>query len=352
MSIDIFTEEDRQRERERLATYDLDVKFFSQLGLKIKQLVPERNCFRIESDKGFYCLKKMYFPPEEIALMQELTKHLECKGFTNTFDIAVQADGEIAVSYGGSQYYLTKWMDGRDSDYLNLLDIKAAVEALGAFHRSADGFEEKDHFGRKLYGSWQQGFMQKLEEIRRAKEQLMAMGDKQNNLQVLVDYVDKSKESAEHALRLLEEPFYEKLNSRDEEACGFIHHDFGLHNILHTFDGRTYIGGLESYAFDIRMHDLGHFLYRIMRRRGWDLELALDIIGSYDELYKLKKEDYQALCMYFTFPHDFKQLYRQRLAAGGEPEELEEMDRVNIESEYNRDRQRFLTEFTTYAQLL
>jgi CotS family spore coat protein len=353
MSIEIFTEEDRQRERERLTTYDLDVKFFEDLGLKIKQLVPERNCFRLESDKGFYCLKKIYFPLEEIMLMKELAKHLEGNGFRNTFDIVVQEKGEIAIPYRGSQYYLTKWMDGRDSDYLNLPDIKGAVEALGRFHLAAEGFRSSHHIEhRRLYGKWKQGFARKLKEMREAGEQLAAMDHEHNSIQVLVDYVDKCKENAKNALRLLEEPFYECINARDAEGKGFIHHDFGLHNILHTFDGRTYIGGLESYAFDIRMHDLGHFMYRMMRRQGWDLEMALDIIGAYHEVYSLKKEDYQALCMYLTFPHDFKQLYRQRLAAGEEPEELEETDRVHIESEYNLGRQRFLLELMKYVALL
>ena len=352
MGFELFTEEDRQKERELLASYDLDVAFFDSLGFKIKQIVPERNCFRIETDKGFFCLKKMSLSVEEIYMMQEMTEHLRKNGFSSIFDLAERENHEILIPYGGSRYYLTKWMDGRDSDYLNLLDIKAAVEALAAFHHGSEGFVSDYSLpNRRLYGQWVQGFSQRLQELRSAKKQVLADSSKEDGAQILVDYVDKCEKSAIHSLQLLEASFYEYINARDEAKRGFIHHDFGLHNILHTFDNQTYIGGLEYCAFDIRMHDLGHFLYRIMRRRGWDLELALDLMGCYNECYKLEKEDYQALTAYLAFPHDFRQLYRQHYIEGREAEDLEELERINVESEYNRSRSSFLVELERYSKL-
>lgn len=353
MSFEIFTEEDRQKERELLASYDLDVRFFDKLSFKIKQLVPERNCFRIETDKGFYCLKKMNLSNDEISLMQKMTEHLKNNGFMNTFDIVLQDNNEILIPYEGSQYYLTKWMDGRESDYLSLLDIKAAIEALANFHRGAEGFESKhspQH--RKLYGRWRQDFMQKLKEIEAAKEHIFIEGKKDESTPIILKYLESCENSAGHALKLLDKPFYDRLNVRDESKKGFIHHDYGLHNILHTFDNKTYIGGLESFAFDIRIHDLGYFIFKLMRRRGWDIETILDMLGYYNEINKLEKEDYQALGAYFAFPHDYKQFYRQYSIEGKEVEDLEELEKINVESEYNQARKSFQNEFEKYTNLL
>lgn len=349
MCFEIFGFEDRQREREMLTSYDLDLKFFELLGLKIKQIVPERNCFRIESDKGFYCLKKMDFTEHEMELMQDVTAHLRKNGFVHTFEIASLANGEILQSYGGNQYYLTKWMDGRESSYLNMLDIKAAAEALARFHIAALGFQvgySLPH--RRLFGKWKQGFMQELKEIQTAREHLIAEGKINKNAGMAIKYLESCEESARHALKLIDKSSYDKLNERDELKKGFIHHDYGLHNILHTFDNQTFIGGLESCAFDIRMHDLGHFIFRLMRRRGWNMDEVLTIIGYYDEIYRLEKEDYEALTVYFNFPHDFKQF----CIAGKEVEELGELDRINTESEYSQGRKNFLYEFEIYSKLL
>jgi CotS family spore coat protein len=352
MGFEMFTEEDRQKERELLASYDLDVNFFEKLGFKIKQIVPERNYFRIETNKGFYCLKKMNLSFEDIYMMEEMTSHLKRNGFTNTFDIVLQDNNEILVPYEGSQYYLTKWMDGRDSDYLNPLDIKSAIETLAKFHRSAEGFDSKFNTQhRKLYGKWKQGFTEKLSEIAAAKEQMLTEGKRNENTQIFIQYLQNCEKNAVHALRLLEKSSYTRLNVRDEGRKGFIHHDFGLHNILHSFDNQTYIGGFESFAFDIKMHDLGYFLFRLMRRKGWDIDSLIDMIGYYDEIYKLEKEDFEVLSAYFAFPHDYKQFHRLYYIEGKDVEELEELERVNVESEYNQVKKDFLLKFEKYSAL-
>jgi len=353
MNFEIFTEEDRHKERELLASYDLDVKLFKQLGFKIKQIVPERNCFRIEADKGFYCLKKMNFRYEDIYLMQEMTEHLGNNGFTNTFDIILHENNEILISYEGNQYYLSRWMDGRESDYLNLLDIKNAIEALAKFHIGAEGFQTKlDQSYRRLYGKWQQGFLQKLSEIEAAKKRVLAESKRNDNAEIIIHYLTDCEKSAKHTLSLMDQSSYKSLNARDERKKGFIHHDYGLHNILHTFDNKTYIGGLESCAFDIRMHDLGYLMFRLMRRKGWDIDAALNMIDYYNEIYKLEKGDYEALAVYFAFPHDFKQFFRQYYIEGKEADDLEELERINMESEYNQNRKDFLNEFERYSELL
>ena len=353
MSFEIFMEEDRQKERELLASYDLDVKFFELLGFKIKQIVPERNCFRIETDKGFYCLKKMNILYEDIYLMGEMTEHLKNNGFTNTFDIVLHENNEILIPSEGSKYYLSRWMDGRESDYLNPLDIKNAIEALAKFHIGAEGFQTNYEQGqRRLYGKWKQGFLQKLSEIEEAKEQVIAEGKDNNNAQIIIQYLRSCTKDAKNTLNLIEKSSYESLNARDECKKGFIHHDYAFHNILHTFDNRTYIGGLEKCAFDIRMHDLGYFIFRLMRRKGWDIETAINMIDYYNEIYKLEKEDYEALAVYLGFPYDFKQFYKQYYIEDREIEDLEELERINVESEYNQARRGFLIDFKKYSELL
>lgn len=353
MSFEIFTEENRQKERDLLVSYDLDAKFFMQLGLKIKQIVPERNCFRIEADKGFYCLKKMNFHHEDIYLMQEMTEHLRNNGFANTFDIVLQENNEILIPYEGNQYYLSKWMDGRESDYLNLLDIKNSIETLAKFHIGAEGFQTKlKQEKRILYGRWKQGFLQKLNEIKAAKEQALTENKRNDNTQIIIRYLTNCEKNAMHTLSLIDKSSYESLNQRDADKKGFIHHDYGLHNILHTFDNQTYIGGLESCAFDIRMHDLGYLIFRLMRRKGWDIDAALNMIDYYNAIYELEMKDYEALAIYFVFPHDYKQFYRQYYVESKETEDLQEMERINIESEYNQTRKDFSVKFEKYSKLL
>lgn len=345
MSFELFFEEDRQRERELLATYDLDVKFFNKLGVNIKQIVPERACYRIETNKGFFCLKKMNYSFLDIYLMQEITIHLKEHGFSNVSEIVRQPDGGILVPYLGSEYYLTHWMDGRESDYLNLADIKQAAEELARLHLASEGFSTRLNTNtRRLFGRWDEGFLQKLREIRESKRLVTTAAKENDNLQIFVDYLNSCEKETENAISLLERSSYSKLCARDEKQHGFIHHDYGLYNIIHTFSGETFVGELENAAFDIRMHDLGHFIFKLMRRRGWDIEIAMNIINYYNDIFKLEKEDYEALCVYLSLPQDFKQFQKLYYSVESDIEDLEALERVNISSEYSTARREFLQE--------
>jgi CotS family spore coat protein len=352
MNFEIFTEDDRQKERELLATYDLDIDFFERLGVRIKQIVPERGCYRIETDKGFFCLKKMSFPFQDIFLMQQMAVHLVDRGFENVSKIVRQADGGILVPYNGSEYYLTQWMDGRESDYLNLSDIKAATETLAKLHAAAEGFGTKFHISsRRLYGKWKEGFLKKLWGIEEARRLVDAGGGNKDNTQIIAEYLKSCEKEAEHAIDLLEESSYDRINARDEGKHGFIHHDYGLYNITHTFTGETFVGGLEGAAFDIRMHDLGYLIFKLMRRRSWDMDIAMAIISYYDEIFKLEKEDYQALTVYLAMPHDFNQFQRVYYSEDIDMEDLEELERINIGSEYSASRRSLLREMKKISGL-
>lgn len=350
MNFEIFTEEDRQRERELLAAYDLDTEFFDKLGVKLKQIVPERGCYRIETDKGFFCLKKMSLPFQDVYLMHGMTKHLKNNGFDNVSKIVRQADGGILVPYLGSEYYLTHWMDGRESDYLNLVDIKEATEALARFHLAAEGFSTKLNIAdRRLFGRWEEGFRQKFRDMEQAQN--VVKSDSRDSTQIIVEYLDECRKDARHAIDLLERSNYKKLNARDEGRRGFIHHDYSLYNITHTFNGETFIGGLENAAFDIRVHDLGYLLFRLMRRRGWDIDIAMEIISYYDGIFKLEKADYEAVAVYLAYPHDFRQFQRLFYSVDRELEDLEELERININSDYNAARREFLQKMEKLAGL-
>lgn len=351
MSFEIFFEEDRQRERELLAAYDLDIKLFNKLGVKIKQIVPERTYYRIETDKGFFCLKKMNCSFLDIYLMQEMVIHLKEHGFSNVSEIVRQSDGGLLLPYHGNEYYLTQWMDGRESDYLNLADIKEAAKALARFHLAAEGFSTGlNTTTRRLFGLWEEGFLQSLKEIIESKRRIAA--DKESsNLQLFMDYLDSCEKDTKHAINLLKSSSYIKLNARDEKQRGFIHHDYGLHNIIHTFNGETFIGELEGAAFDIKMHDLGYLIFKLMRKKNWDIEIAMNIINCYNEIFKLEKEDYEALSIYLSFPQDFKQFKKLYYLNNKDIEDQEALERINISSEYNIARRQFLSKMKKYSGL-
>lgn len=339
-------EENRQQEREFLSEYNLDVRLFEAMGVKIRQIIPVRSVYRIVTDKGFFCLKKLRFPMEDMNFIFEAVEHLRNRGFTNTFSIVKQSNGENFISFQDEKYFLTEWIDGRECDFLNPVDIDAAIEVLAGMHNAAEGFKPAVcPSDRYYYGKWPENFKARMEEMRLMKEQVLAKPEKSDIDKIYLDYVDMCMKDAEEALRLLGRTGYQELSDAAEGKGGFIHHDFAHHNILHTFDGRTYVVDFDYSIMDIRMHDVGSLILRNMKKCGWDTDKALEILESYDRRNPIGREELRVLAPFFLFPQDFWMISRQYYIERKDWDEEDYVDKMNTKSEYTLMRRKFIEEF-------
>jgi len=249
-------EENRQLERDFLGEYNLDARLFEAMGFKVKQIVPVRSVYRIVTDKGFFCLKKLRFPMEDMIFIFEAVEHLREKGFGNVFNIVKQKNGENFICFKDEKYFLTEWIDGRECDFLNPIDLDAAVDVLAHMHNAAEGYlPAVCPTGRCYYGKWPENFSRRIEEMKLIKEQVLAKPEKSDIDKIYLDYVDMCINDGKEALLLLNKTDYKGISEAAASKGSFIHHDFAHHNILHTFDGRTYVVDFDYSIMDIRMHD-------------------------------------------------------------------------------------------------
>ncbi|HYE81387.1 MAG TPA: CotS family spore coat protein [Clostridia bacterium] len=339
-------EENRQQEREFLSEYDLDARLFEAMGLKIKQIIPVRSVYRIVTDKGFFCLKKLRFPIEDMNFIFEAVEHLREKGFINTFSIVKQKNRENFISFKDEKYFLTEWIDGRECDFLNPMDLDAAIEVLAHMHNAAEGYRpEICPTCRCYFGKWPDNFSMRIDEMKQMKERVQAKQEKSDIDKIYLEYVDMCINDGEEALLLLDKADYKGLSEAAAGRGGFIHHDFAHHNILHTFDGRTYVVDFDYSIMDIRMHDVGSLILRNMKKSNWDIDKALEILESYDRRNPVSREELKILAPFFLFPQDFWMVSRQYYIERKAWDEEDYVDKMNTKSEYTFMRRKFIEEF-------
>ncbi len=339
-------EENRQQEREFLGEYNLDVRLFEAMGLKIKQIIPVRSVYRIVTDKGFFCLKKLRFPIEDMNFIFEAVEHLRGKGFRNAFRIVKQENGDNFISFKGEKYFITEWIDGRECDFLNPVDLDAAIEVLACLHKASEGYApDVCPIDRCYYGKWPEKFRRRIDEMKVIKEQVLSKQEKSDIDKIYLDYVDMCINDGEDALKLLSKTDYEGISSEVSRKGSFIHHDFAHHNILHTFDGRTYVVDFDYCIKDIRMHDVGSLIIRNLKKSNWDIDKALDIIESYDRRNPVSSEELKVLAPFFLFPQDFWMISRQYYIERKAWDEEDYVDKMNTKSEYTLMRRKFIEEY-------
>ncbi|HYF75100.1 MAG TPA: CotS family spore coat protein, partial [Candidatus Nitrosocosmicus sp.] len=198
---------------------------------------------------------------------------------------------------------------------------------------------------RCYYGRWPENFRKRIEEMKLMKERVLAKQDKNDIDKTYLDYVDMCINDAEEALRLLAETGYKELSEAAERKGSFIHHDFAHHNILHTFDGKTYVIDFDYCIKDIRMHDIGSLILRNMKKSNWDVDKAMDILECYDRRNPISSKELKVLAPFFLFPQDFWMISRQYYIERKDWDEEDYVDKMNTKSEYTLMRRKFIEEF-------
>jgi CotS family spore coat protein len=344
--MELFMNENRQLEREFLSEYNLDANIFEAMGFKVKQIIPVRSVYRIVTDKGFFCLKKLKFPMEDMDFIFEAVDHLREKGFGNIFNVIKQKNGGSFIEFKGEKYFLTEWIDGRECDFLNPIDLDAAIAALASLHDASEGYAPAAcPLDRCYYGKWPENFNRRINEMKLMKERVVEKQDKNDIDKIYLDYVDMCINDGEAALRLLDKTYYRELSLDAAKKGSFIHHDFAHHNILHTFDGRTYVVDFDYCIMDIRMHDIGSLILRNMKKSNWDVDKAMEILESYDHRSPVNSKELKVLTPFFLFPQDFWMISRQYYIERKDWDEEDYVDKMNTKSEYTLMRRKFIEEY-------
>ncbi|SHI51664.1 CotS family spore coat protein [Lutispora thermophila] len=346
MTIDTFVTENKQKDREILSEYNLDLELFNMMGLEIIDIVPVRNIFRITTQKGMFSLKRVIYDEEEMNFIMSVIEHLKRNGFENVMDYMAKDDGSLFYEYDGEKYYLTRWVDGRELDYQNPIDLKSATHLLSKFHKASQGFDmSMVPDSRNLLGKWPQNFKDRILEMNEMKFRALLKKGRADFDRIYLEYVDMCLGDAHEALEILINSPYEELVSKAKEDNGFIHHDYAHHNLIQSFDGKLYVLDFDYCAVDIRIHDVGSLIIRNMKKTGWDIDKALYIIECYDRESPISNDELKVLIPFFLFPQDFWQISRQYYIEKKDWGDRDYLDKMNTKSQYTISRREFIEEF-------
>ncbi len=331
----MFAHSDRQWERDFLAGYSLDARLFERLGHRIKQIIPAKANFKLITDKGFFYLKKLRFTMEEMNFIIEAADHLQNSGFAEVFNIVKQADGEVFFNIDDDKYYMTEWVDGREGDYANLVDVGRAAEFLAGLHELSKGFAPSSCPSKRNYlGRWKGSLTEKLGEIKEVNATIQKKPDKTYFDEMYLSYSTLGIADAEEAICLFDDEAYTRLVEAAHQEKGFIHHDFGFHSLVNSFDGRLFISDFDFCAVDLRIHDLGSFIIKNLKRCEWEIDRALYIIDKYNSISPLKKDELKLLKPFILFPQDLWQLTRQCFIEKAGFDEEDCIDKMSRKSEH------------------
>ena len=317
--------------------------------LNIIEFEKIKNVYRIKTVQDDYCLKMIKYEFPHFWFILSAIKHLQRSGFDRVPEIIKGADGKDYISIDNENAYLTKWIDARECNYDNPIDISLAAVKLAELHNSSEGFQVTDSMKPRIYWyKWVESFRTRMDEILDFKKRIALKDEKTEFDFLYLSAMQKELYRAESAVtNLLNSNYMEKVHDEIKKS-GFCHHDYAHHNVLIEECGRINIIDFDYCILDINLHDLSSLLIRRMKNGKWDMENVLPILDSYGSVRKIENTDIPIMTAFMEFPQDYWQIGIQYYWEGplkGEDFFVKKLKKVYEDRE---EKQEFIEEFRAF----
>lgn len=284
----------------RLAQY-YDLDFTDPIPYRDGYILSDRNT-AVHKLPCSLLLKKTELSVDRITFNHLAKAHLARQGFTRTDQYIATKNHLPCVTLEEDTYIITTKINGTEAYFENIHDTGKAAVALAGMHVASIGGSynlEQFAFAVKDLGNLTNLFRHRVNELKKFRR--MAAKGKS-----FFDYEYTKNagyfiEDGERALEDLENSKYNELVAKTLADQSLCHHDFTSHNVVFS-DGITYLTGFDNCCIEIKEYDLANFIRRKMRRTGWSLPDAKNMIDNYRSVCKLSEEELEVLRIILRFP--------------------------------------------------
>lgn len=282
---------------------DLQKEISQEYEITVKNIIPFKDFFIIESSEGKRVLRKLNFSKERILFIHGAKEHLFRNNFYNIDRFICNKKGLPYLHIDGSNYVITDVIQGRECDLDKREDVIKSSIALAQMHISSRGYiPPEQSLIKDDLGKLPAQFIKRLEEIKRVKK--AAQKEKGNLDYLILQYIDYFYDLGEDAINSIKKSKYDELVEITRKEKLFCHHDYTHSNII-IGDNKTSIINFSLCSFELKIYDLANLLRRKMRKCNWDINEAKVIVDAYRTVEPISEEEFLVMKIMLQFPQKF-----------------------------------------------
>lgn len=289
-----------------------NANFEKNWGLTVVCAEQVRAVVKVQTNKGTYALKKVGHKPEKINFIYEVQEHLWNNGFQNQPRWLVTNSEQPFVPAGdGNFYFVSEWINGTESDIRKPDQLKEIMRLQATLHQSLLDFTPSPNAVIKTkWENWDTNYESHVHKLRTLYNEVKQQPESQLGSTFLETAQDMIK-MAEAGKKLFNTSAYYQVLNQVVTEKGFIHGDFTYHNLIRSTDGKMYVIDFDYCSQNLRIHDLAHFLPKVMRRAKWDIDLNHSILQAYHEVYPLGEDELQILKAIMHLPRHYWKMVKR-----------------------------------------
>ncbi len=276
-----------------------------KFGLRVKSIIPLRAVYLVDSNEGRFCLKKINYEEDKLLFLYSAKEHLAQNGFYHIDRYRLAYQRPFARNKN-DLYIMTKWIDGRECDFHNPIEVKAAAVNLGKLHIASKGFTAPETSKVKSdLGKWPKIYLKRCEDLVVIKSLVKMKSIKETVDMLFLRNVDMCYRMGVSAIQMLQDHGYDQQVALEDREGYLCHHDYTYHNIILDSDGSPHVIDFDYCKHELRCYDLAHFIMRNMRRFYWDFDMAMELLEAYNQTRSLSDIELKLMATLFQFPQKF-----------------------------------------------
>lgn len=304
-----------------------------------------KNAYKINTNEGYKCLKLSKYDVGQFKFIMEAIGYLVKNGCEAVLHPYSTRNGEDFIKFNTGYGYMCDWIESREADFKNPVELKLCVEVLSNLHYTSRGFvAPREARGRNYYGKWVKKFKKRCDELLYFKALIKAKDEPTDFDKYYLKYFDIHYKQALKTVADIEASKYFMIMEEHKKLSSLCHHDTANHNFLITRDLNIYVIDFDYCVLDSHIHDLSSIIIRNLKYGHWSMYTMEFILDIYSNRIPISEDERYLIFCFMEFPQDFWQIglqYYVEKQSWGEDFFIKKLHRIVEDS---RDRMDFIKE--------
>lgn len=285
---------------------DRAVSLFEKYGIDAGKVRKGRASLIVTLEDRQVMLTEYSGPTQHLQMEYDILHALK-KTYDRPLDIIYKTleDELYCVDYEGKKYIVKEYVEGREADVFNPIDVRIAVDGLARLHvalREVE-FEKKE----QLCGQpddVMEDFDKRTKEMLRVRSFIRKLPRKDDFELAFLKYFDLFYKQTLLIRDFLDEDCLKKLKENQLKEKMLMHGDCNHHNILLQPDGACIVN-FERLGAHLQVKDLYLYMRKVLEKNDWSYEVGCNMLAAYQMILPLTKEERLYLYARFLYPEKF-----------------------------------------------
>lgn len=285
---------------------DLNKLILNNYRIKIYRSEPKRKIMKLTTDQGVKALKIINLSYSRYTFVCEAIEHARQNGYVNIPRVVHTNDNKLGIQTKTGLITMIDWVDAKEANYDNDLDLQLSTKALAQLHIASHGFKSSKKASEKnLWGKWIENLNYKCIQMLEFKKMAQNKKEKSSFDNKYIEYMDYYYDLSRKSIQLLEESDYYKISKKNKRQSTFCHHDLGSANVLLTKNNLVYFIDFDNCILDMTIHDLASFILKNIQYKKLDMNKVDFILKIYHKENPVSEDEIKLMKGLMTFPQEF-----------------------------------------------